>query len=371
MTYIATGLVEIMAMAVLCSMAAGSDILNAALKKRMMLPMLSAIAVIAAEIGTSALEYSSSGAYAADAALNVLGFALSPFIPIFIAAAFCNDTYTPAKLLFIFPAVNAVLAVMSPWAGFIFSVEEGAQYQRGPFFAVYVAAYASGLLLLLIETLRAVRRSQSGNSAALLLLFAFIFVGTSIQIAAPEIHTTWLCVCLAMTIYYAYFSEMSDKQDPLTGLFNRRAYESGAARLEGERRAAIIMFDVDEFKKINDNYGHQYGDECLKIIAGNIRAAYSKVGACYRTGGDEFCVIGLRADAGAVSAAAEKFVKLTEKSRLRDRRLPMVSLGSALYVRGGGTVEEAVGEADREMYAYKNRRKAALRCGGTDDSLKK
>lgn len=51
------------------------------------------------------------------------------------------------------------------------------------------------------------------------------------------------------------------------------------------------MFDVNNFKSINDTFGHNSGDMCLKSVASAIRKVYHKSGLCYRVGGDEFCVI--------------------------------------------------------------------------------
>ena len=53
----------------------------------------------------------------------------------------------------------------------------------------------------------------------------------------------------------------------------------------------LIVFDLDNFKYINDTYGHQAGDQCLKVIAECLKKAYSRYGNCYRIGGDEFCVL--------------------------------------------------------------------------------
>ncbi len=53
----------------------------------------------------------------------------------------------------------------------------------------------------------------------------------------------------------------------------------------------LVVFDVDDFKQINDRYGHMKGDLCLADIAECIKKAYASFGYCYRIGGDEFCVI--------------------------------------------------------------------------------
>ena len=53
----------------------------------------------------------------------------------------------------------------------------------------------------------------------------------------------------------------------------------------------VVILDIDDFKKINDSFGHQYGDNCLKAIAKAIKSTFGNYGQCYRIGGDEFAVI--------------------------------------------------------------------------------
>ena len=85
------------------------------------------------------------------------------------------------------------------------------------------------------------------------------------------------------------YSELTQKIDTLTHLLNRRSYESRPASLRGQ--AVIYYFDVDEFKSVNDTFGHGVGDAVLAEVGSTIYAVFSKAGYCYRIGGDEFCVI--------------------------------------------------------------------------------
>ena len=66
----------------------------------------------------------------------------------------------------------------------------------------------------------------------------------------------------------------------------------------------LIVFDLDNFKYINDTYGHQAGDQCLKVIAECLKKAYSRYGNCYRIGGDEFVFL------STVSDSEKEFLKL-------------------------------------------------------------
>ena len=84
--------------------------------------------------------------------------------------------------------------------------------------------------------------------------------------------------------------------DPLTGLFNRRAFLEGAQQLEAAQARkgqplAVIVFDLDRFKGINDRFGHQVGDETLKLFAATLSGSLRAGDVVARFGGEEFAVL--------------------------------------------------------------------------------
>lgn len=130
---------------------------------------------------------------------------------------------------------------------------------------------------------------------------------------------------------YILYSELTQKIDTLTHLLNRRSYESRLASLRGH--AVIYYFDVDEFKSVNDTFGHGVGDAVLAEVGSTIYAVFSKVGYCYRIGGDEFCVIAQISD-----TAAEKYLSELWGDRIFEkcgiRRDEEGDGGKTLEIRG-------------------------------------
>ncbi|MBB6342349.1 diguanylate cyclase (GGDEF)-like protein [Pseudomonas fluvialis] len=153
-------------------------------------------------------------------------------------------------------------------------------------------------------------------------------------------------------------------EDGLTGLANRRLFdqylldEMGRARRE-QLRLALLMIDVDHFKRFNDQHGHLAGDECLQIVASRIRQTIKRPGdMAFRYGGEEFAVVLPGADASGALVVAEAIRKAIESSDILKVRGEAVkvtaSIGLCSVLPGPAeTPESLIQAADRALYAAK------------------
>jgi len=151
--------------------------------------------------------------------------------------------------------------------------------------------------------------------------------------------------------------------DPLTGLLNRMGLhpilKRALARADRhERLLGIGFLDVDEFKAINDRYGHPAGDAVLKELAGRLKAAVRGTDMVARLGGDEFVLIieGLRS-LGDLDLVVENIrVALARAFVIPERSLMVqVSLGLTVYPLDEADVDGLLRHADQAMYAAKAR----------------
>jgi diguanylate cyclase (GGDEF)-like protein/PAS domain S-box-containing protein len=152
--------------------------------------------------------------------------------------------------------------------------------------------------------------------------------------------------------------------DDLTGLNNRRGFTiRGEQLLERSRRdgvpAALLFLDLDGLKRVNDTFGHDVGDGAILALADAIRRETREADVAARLGGDEFCVL-----VGGGEAAATETARRIRVS-LRRARLPFdpeVSVGAlAVDPRARVPIDSLLSEADRVMYADKQRRRGGSR----------
>ena len=223
---------------------------------------------------------------------NYLGFGLSPAVSICLVYVLDKKTIVEKdmKLAMIFQIGYLILLAASIPFGLVFSVSADNDYARGPLFCIYVIAYFAAISYLSLSTIKMSKQFQNRSKALIYPLIVFLAAETIIQILLPDLHVTWLCVTLLSVLYFIYCNEMWTQLDSLTGLLNQNSYLNRTNRMH-ECNGILVVFDVDDFKQVNDLYGHLQGDVCLAEIADCIKKAYAQYGYCYRIGGDEFCVL--------------------------------------------------------------------------------
>ena len=218
------------------------------------------------------------------------------------------------------------------------------------------------------------------------LLFNERFIGTiSVYHTEPSVYTDdhrrlldRISEQAAAVIYNSMVFEQTQEDsltDPLTGLPNTRSMFmhltrelARAERLKSE--VSLLVMDLDNFKEINDTFGHHVGDRALRDIATVLRAGIRPYDVCVRYAGDEFIVV----LAGCGADEAER--KRLELQRAVDglqfearpgQMLPLaISVGAAVFPHDGNTYETLLATADSRMYRDKTRRKRVN--GGPDAS---
>ncbi|MCO5093246.1 GGDEF domain-containing protein [Bosea sp. (in: a-proteobacteria)] len=147
------------------------------------------------------------------------------------------------------------------------------------------------------------------------------------------------------------------RRDPLTGAMNRSGLEQWLAQqTHGEQRAALLLVDIDHFKRLNDTLGHAAGDRILRVFAAAVRDELRSTDILARQGGDEFAIIlpdiGVREAVRVAERIRHAFRdKLADLAEARLR--PTLSIGVAEAGLGGRELDDLLVEADEALYRAK------------------
>ena len=149
--------------------------------------------------------------------------------------------------------------------------------------------------------------------------------------------------------------------DPLTRLGNRRYLEAVAASrfeamAQGQNGFGLFMIDIDYFKRVNDTYGHEIGDEVLKMVASTLGSAIRPLDAVIRWGGEEFILVCANVPEGKLAELAERVRFVVAESWLSTKEhgniAVTVSVGAARAI-DGDTLSTVIGRADAALYRAK------------------
>jgi diguanylate cyclase (GGDEF)-like protein len=152
------------------------------------------------------------------------------------------------------------------------------------------------------------------------------------------------------------------KRDPLTGIFNRRAFLEST---EGKNRASLIkeqslaffFLDLNEFKEVNDNYGHYFGDRLLVQIARGLQGLIRDGDVLGRIGGDEFALVVSNCNRNVARNISERLVGFFRQTfHVQGMDLSVgVSIGVAICPGDGSDVPSLMRFADEAMYRAKRK----------------
>ncbi len=141
--------------------------------------------------------------------------------------------------------------------------------------------------------------------------------------------------------------------DQLTDLYNRKGFESLRSSVRSSS-AALILFDVDKFKTVNDTYGHETGDRVLIHVAKTVRANFRSSDYICRIGGDEFAVIMTDTNRDYADQIKAKIAHINEIFASPEDDLPKVSISAGVYFCGAPlNSQSAYKAADAALYKVK------------------
>ena len=287
--------------------------------------------------------------------VKMIELSCAPYIGIICGHSLSLNSTRQEKITGLILGSNVILEVISAFTGWVWYVDAQNQYHHGVVYGIYVACYLVGIAYYLVQGMQVSHRYQQSGGVMLLLVTLFLMSGIGISLFDNSIEITWLAVGMAAMMLYKFYSDILQQVDGLTELGNRWGYEDRLQRTNGQ--GAVLFFDVDCFKQINDTYGHTVGDQCLCAIAQCLRSVYGTSGRIFRIGGDEFCVVLVR-NMDRIEQMNRTFQQKLQTMQVSGMPMPGVSVGYAEFDTSEEELNEAVERADAEMYRVKKEKKS-------------
>ena len=239
--------------------------------------------------------------------------------------------------------------------GTIFDISKQNKYTRGPVnFLLYIIVF-----IYYIESIYTVQKAR--NDSILVEFFPIYYfiipcmIGTMIQGFFFGISTIWLCVAIAFIIVYIEIQISISFIDDLSGLYNRKFMNHYLNKLQNDKIKHVYGFllDINEFKSINDTYGHITGDHALIQFGRILQHSIDKDSVAIRMGGDEFVVFAnLQSDDDALALKKRIEYNIRQFNIKTDEPFHLsFSIGIAKY--NGNSIDSFLSAMDDSMYEAK------------------
>ncbi len=246
-----------------------------------------------------------------------------------------------------------------------FMITKTGEYYRGNYYYPFVLLCGIYLSYSIYIIVRQIKKNQKQDilDRKLLVLIVyplFPFIGVIIQTLYYGINITWILTTISMIIVYFNFQNTQLIIDPLTKIHNRYKFDSFLDKhfydINNKSKKFLAIIDVNDFKTINDKFGHAKGDEALQKVAEILKANSLRTDFVGRIGGDEFVIFGDRLSMDEIAELVEQIhaeILDFNQNGQTDYKLSL-SIGYSVQDRNNlKTKNQMIIEADKNMYKQK------------------
>ena len=215
---------------------------------------------------------------------SFLCYSLRPFIIITFMSLLTENKIL--NYFYSLSIINTIIYASCFFSGIVFSFTSDNSFQRGPLgYTVHIVCIIY-LLILIVVIIRRHYRNEWGRTLMIVFIAVVSAVAALLDLYADSVlfdQTVLICVLF----YYLFLYMEHNKVDELTDVYNRNTYFSDIKKYDN-KITAIISFDINGLKAINDTYGHLEGDKAIQTLAKTLLKNIKYNVNFYRTGGDEF-----------------------------------------------------------------------------------
>jgi diguanylate cyclase (GGDEF)-like protein len=268
-------------------------------------------------------------------------------------------------VLWAMAAICIAMSISTIFTGQFFYFDEANVYHRGPLFVLPMMILFAMMVIVEIFLISQKKKIEPHYYKPLMFLLLSPLIGWVLQLFIYGLPFSLLGITFAGLILFATNQNRNIDEDYLTGVFNRQKLDYCLqkkinASTENKTFSAILI-DVDNFKCINDHFGHTEGDKALINAAFVLRDTLKITDFIARYGGDEFCIILDSDDPKTVESTIDQINKhLLDFNKQENKPYQLsFSFGYAVYqLSMGDNAETFFRIIDRKMYQQKNAKKA-------------
>ena len=303
--------------------------------------------------------------YAGNIIYYILKVAIVYFWPLFIEYKITSSFAKVKKLATIFaiPLLACSLLVLTtPFSGIIFTINEDNIYTRTENYFII-----PNLMIILYVVFGAVKVYLNRKEEEKYLLIPAIFfivpvlLGIVVQVFSYGISLTFIGIAIGLTGVYLSTQNESAYKDPLCGVYNRRYYIDYVRSFCNSRKKddflVGILIDMDNFKQINDKYGHYAGDKALQLFGSVLRKQIGDIGFAARYGGDEFIIVSKQSEAVVDTVVANIVKEIDEINATGKNEFQLSFSYGMAKLNSDSNMNEFLRTMDAHMYEMKRNRR--------------
>ena len=268
------------------------------------------------------------------------------------------------RLLWLLVAICAGMAISTAFNGKFFYFDENRMYHRGPLFLLPMSIFF--IMMVIVEgfVIRHKDKIEAPYYQSLAFFILFPMIGWALQSFIYGLPFSLMGITFAAFIVYINIQYRNIDKDYLTGAFNRHALDSYIQhKINSSQPFSAILLDIDNFKQINDSFGHYCGDMALIDSVKILRKAAARADYIARYGGDEFCIVFDHADIDSAKSKMQEInrqvMHYNQNSKTAYRL--QYSMGYAPYdASNGNTAMSFLKVVDEKMYQVKNAQRGII-----------
>ncbi|MFT8319221.1 MAG: GGDEF domain-containing protein [Sporolactobacillus sp.] len=277
-----------------------------------------------------------------------------------------KDNHLPRRLCFIVSLpllVNGVLTLLNLFVPFSFYLNGNNVYHRAVYFFLLPVICYSFLIDSVVLTLKNRKKILRSEVRDLFIAILPPILAGILQSFLAGISLVWVAMSLSLLMIDVQIQRVQIHTDYLTGLSNKRKFDVHINHLisgDQRRRFGGLLIDLDNFKKLNDTYGHESGDRALEAAGAILRRSVRSEDLVARIGGDEFVIIIEKVSAVILKKTKQRIEEnLDHFNKRSDYPFSLkFSIGYALYDHEIMTeANDFIRTIDARMYEVKNRKR--------------